>query len=217
MNRKVAVVTLILFCMLAGGLISIQVHSQEYYSTDLSRQSISDLVILLHEANKHRLELANQQRNVAESVSRRAAESLTEAELLSQLQQEQTTLHIANADCAVTGSGVTICFEDDSSLLSNDLLNILNELWGTGAEAIAVNDIRITNTSSFSTTVKNHEVKLTIDNQPLFPPIYIRAIGNSDDLVAGVTFPGGIIDNLRNLFNVQPVITKEKELTLPAA
>lgn len=217
MKRKAGIVTITILCLLAGFMILLQVHTQEYYSSDLNHQKTSDLVAIVNESNEKRHELEKQHQSTAQTLATLEAQSLTEAELLTQLEQEQASLLIANNTTAVRGPGISITFEDDSALLSNDLVAILNELWGTGAEAIAINDVRVTNKSSFSTTVKNHDVRLTVDGKALEVPITIRAIGNSDNLETGVTFPGGILDNLKSLFGTAPMIIKEAEITLPAA
>jgi len=86
----------------------------------------------------------------------------------------------------VTGPGVRIQLDDAPDGTSNgivrdeDLAILLDGLWVAGAEAIAVNDHRITATAG----IRNVGRAIHISNQPLAPPYTIQAIGNPNTLQA---------------------------------
>jgi uncharacterized protein YlxW (UPF0749 family) len=63
-------------------------------------------------------------------------------------------------------------------LTDRDVRSVVNELWNDGAEAIAVNGVRLTPTSA----IRFAGQAVLIDFQPISPPYVISAIGNSDDL-----------------------------------
>ena len=58
---------------------------------------------------------------------------------------------------------------------------MVNELWAVGAEAISVNDIRLTPTSA----IRFAGEAVLVDFEPISPPYVIRAIGNADRLDTG--------------------------------
>ena len=76
------------------------------------------------------------------------------------------------------GRGGTTPIGATNILTDRDVRSVVNELWADGAEAIAVNNIRLTPTSA----IRFAGQAVLIDFQPISPPYKIRAIGNSDDL-----------------------------------
>jgi uncharacterized protein YlxW (UPF0749 family) len=68
------------------------------------------------------------------------------------------------------------------NLLSDrDIRSVVNQLWADGAEAIAVNGIRLTPTSA----IRFAGDAVLVDFQPISSPYTIEAIGNSDSLATG--------------------------------
>ncbi|MCL2780363.1 MAG: DUF881 domain-containing protein [Actinomycetia bacterium] len=65
------------------------------------------------------------------------------------------------------------------SLTDRDIRAVVNELWRDGAEAIAVNGIRLTPTS----TIRVAGDAVLVDFQPIGSPYTIRAIGDPDLLI----------------------------------
>lgn len=66
-------------------------------------------------------------------------------------------------------------------LIDRDVRSVVNQLWSDGAEAISVNDIRLTPTSA----IRFAGDAVLVDFRPIESPYVIRAIGNSGDLVTG--------------------------------
>lgn len=86
----------------------------------------------------------------------------------------------------VKGNGIRIEIEN------GDLLHIINALNNAGAEAISINDNRIT----FFSEIKNDGDIVTLDNNILEEPMEIKAIG-ADSLLAAITMPGSYIDKFK--------------------
>jgi uncharacterized protein YlxW (UPF0749 family) len=61
-------------------------------------------------------------------------------------------------------------------LTDRDVRSVVNELWHDGAEAIAVNDVRLTPTSA----IRFAGEAVLVDFQPITAPYVIAAVGNSD-------------------------------------
>ncbi|HEV7193920.1 MAG TPA: DUF881 domain-containing protein [Jatrophihabitantaceae bacterium] len=66
-------------------------------------------------------------------------------------------------------------------LTDRDVRSVVNELWADGAEAISINDVRLTPTSA----IRFAGEAVLVDFQPITSPYVIRAIGNADDLATG--------------------------------
>ncbi|WMJ81369.1 DUF881 domain-containing protein [Clostridium sp. MB40-C1] len=100
----------------------------------------------------------------------------------------------------VQGEGVVIYITPQSALFNtkvespaivdSDLLKIINELNASDAEAMSINDIRITS----RTAIRNASNYITVNEERISPykRITIKAIGNKAKLKAGLEFPGAI-------------------------
>jgi uncharacterized protein YlxW (UPF0749 family) len=66
-------------------------------------------------------------------------------------------------------------------LTDRDVRSVVNELWTDGAEAISVNDVRLTPTSA----IRFAGDAVLVDFQPISSPYTIRAIGNANNLATG--------------------------------
>lgn len=80
---------------------------------------------------------------------------------------------------AVPGRGGTVPITATHILTDRDLRSVVNELWADGAEAIAVNGIRLTPTSA----IRFAGEAVLVDLQPVTSPYTIAAIGDPDSLV----------------------------------
>lgn len=71
-----------------------------------------------------------------------------------------------------------------------DLVRIVNELYAAGAEAISINDIRLTTTSG----IRNAGNSILINENRISynEKVTIKAIGNRELLMAALNFPGNI-------------------------
>lgn len=100
-------------------------------------------------------------------------------------------LELASATVAVTGPGVVAVLDDrpagqgtgpglprggqvgSGRVLDRDLQDLVNGLWAAGAEAISVNDLRLT----ARTAIRSAGEAILVDYRPLSPPYVVRAIG----------------------------------------
>lgn len=89
------------------------------------------------------------------------------------------------------------------TIKDEDLLKVINDLRGAGAEAIAINDQRIIATSEVRLAGNHINVNLT----RLSPPYKVIAIGNSGTLKSSLEIKGGLVEYLNDLgitVKVQP-------------
>lgn len=111
---------------------------------------------------------------------------------------------------SVEGPGVIIYINPKTSVFGSQagftsiqdfqLLNIVNELYAAGAEAVSINDIRLIANSSIRTAGSS----IRINNERISPSerITISAIGNKTVLEGSMQFPGAIPNEIRTSYEV---------------
>ncbi|MDK2881157.1 MAG: hypothetical protein PWQ99_932 [Clostridia bacterium] len=200
--------------LLLGLLLTVQFRTQQSYLSDLSQQKTEDLVTMLNKLyeKKNSLEreiftLDEQQRSFSADVF--AGEALTR-DLRQELLRQQMALGLV----PVKGPGITVTFEATPPIVYLDIIDVINELWASQAEAIAINDIRVTTWTKIYWNKQN--LALTVDGQIVPFPCTIKAIGNPEQLESGLRLLGGVLDDLA-IYDIHPVVRKAEMLELPAA
>ncbi len=197
--------------VLLGILISTQIQTQHRLMSDLSMQTTSDLSIMLKNLTDKRWQLSEAIDEAEDNLITYQNDYQNDAELIDRINNELNRLQLINGTAKVHGSGIQITVS--GNMLASDLIVILNELWAAGAEAVAVNDYRITATTGINYVDAQNKTYLTCDGAIIQDPIKIRAIGNSKILEKSLTMPGGIADNL-SLYQVYLHITLQDDITL---
>jgi uncharacterized protein YlxW (UPF0749 family) len=126
---------------------------------------------------------------------------------------------------ALTGPGLRITLSDapdvgtvvdpDRRVQDVDLQILVNGLWASGAEAIAVNDHRLTST----TAIRSAGSAILVDLNPLVGPYVVDAIGDASDLqtrLARVS-AGQHLATLRTTYSIGVDVSAKRSLQLPAA
>ena len=52
-------------------------------------------------------------------------------------------MRLINGGLAATGPGITVTIDGDTPVLAMNLVDLVNELWASGAEAISINGHRM--------------------------------------------------------------------------
>jgi uncharacterized protein YlxW (UPF0749 family) len=111
---------------------------------------------------------------------------------------------------AVQGEGIVLQVDGDLDAIA--LNDLLNELRNAGAEALAVDDVRITHRS----VAVQGPVSLLVDGHQVERSFTVSAIGSPDGLLATMERPGGIIAQLQQFIDATIVATESDRITLPA-
>jgi len=91
-----------------------------------------------------------------------------------------------------------------------DLSGIVNELWASGAEAVAINGYRILATTGF----KSDGQGILAGIVRLYAPYDIQAIGNAEVLKSALSLRGGLVEGLRSV-GVIVAVEQQDTLVLP--
>ena len=131
---------------------------------------------------------------------------------------------------AVTGPGVRITVDNaaadpdadpatdtgaEGRVLDIDLQELVNGLWVAGAEAVAVDGVRVT----ARTSIRMAGDAIFMDLQPLTRPYVITAIGDPDSLAAKFSdsYGGAWMQTLAGTYGVRFDLANDDSLMLPAA
>lgn len=104
-------------------------------------------------------------------------------------QEKESILQINSGLNSVSGPGIVIKLSDAintdalkaeetsyARVFDSDLQLITNSLWASGAEAISINNMRI----SSNTAIRSAGDAILVNYRPLLPPYEIKAIGGKD-------------------------------------
>jgi uncharacterized protein YlxW (UPF0749 family) len=99
-------------------------------------------------------------------------------------------------------------------VLDVDMQLVVNGLWQAGAQAIAINGIRLTSTTAIRTAGE----AILVDFRPLVPPYSIAAVGPADlaERFAD-TGASGELDELREDYGIQSDVEPQADVTVPAS
>ncbi|MDQ7994153.1 MAG: DUF881 domain-containing protein [Propionicimonas sp.] len=133
---------------------------------------------------------------------------------------ELAALEAATGVGAVTGPGVLVVVDDgdpadrQAQIVDADLRQLVNQLWHSGAEAVAINGHRL----SSRTAIRGAGDAITVDYRSLTRPYRVEAIGDADAMIA--QFPsssgGQWWSYLRQNYGVGFELTRADSLALGA-
>lgn len=145
-------------------------------------------------------------------------------------------LAASTGTAAVTGPGVRLVIDDAGDtgaggsadtprqmdglhdlgrLRDRDLQAIVNGLWQSGAEAVAINGQRLTALSA----IRAAGDAILVDNRPLVPPYTVLAVGDGPKLTAAfrATEAGRYLRILQDSSGIRAALSTQRTVTLPAA
>ncbi|OKJ70162.1 hypothetical protein AMK30_28690 [Streptomyces sp. CB02460] len=173
--------------------------------------------------------LESQVEEVRDDVSSRQRKALQEhggdqAELVALL-SGATSVHgpglkvvVDDAEDTDQGGGgprETSGFSDTGRVRDRDMQRVVNGLWESGAEAIAINGQRLTALSA----IRAAGDAILVDNKPLVPPYSVLAVGDGKKLAAAFkdSADGRYLQALKDSFDIRTAISVQEKLSLPAA
>ena len=105
--------------------------------------------------------------------------------------------------------------EGPQRVLDRDLQDVVNALWAAGAEAISINDLRLTT----QTAIRSAGEAILVDYRPLSPPYTVRAIGNAKvlepEFVDGEV--GRRLATFTEIYGISLRVTRTDKQTLPGS
>jgi uncharacterized protein YlxW (UPF0749 family) len=211
MHDRRSQATLAAVAFLLGLLVVVQLRTQTADS-GLQNKSTQDLTGLVGGLNTQNDRLRTEISGLQTQLDELRSDHSIGASSIEQIQAELARIRAWAGLDPIAGKGVTITVTGEID--ARGVNDLLNELRNAGAEAIAVEDIRVV----ASTTVSGVPGSLDVGGFLLRDPFRIRAIGKPEILVGSLTRAGGIIAQLGA---TNSAVTIEAEptdalMTLPA-
>lgn len=128
-------------------------------------------------------------------------------------------LVVDDAKEASSGGGAnpreTTGFADTGRVRDRDMQRVVNGLWASGAEAVAINGQRLTALSA----IRAAGDAILVDNKPLVPPYTVLAVGDGERLSTRFqdSADGLYLNALQENYGIRTNISVQSDLRLPAA
>jgi len=212
---------LALFLATVGFLAVVQLRSRQplRQATELPTWRLRELAVLVRQQEAAREALQAE----VETLRRRLREfetALMEGRGLSEaMAKELAQYRLVLGLVPVEGPGVRVTVAEDNAaggvlpaaVHAEDLSGLANELWSAGAEAMAINSVRVMAT----TGIRSAEGRLVLGGVAVGPPYWIEAIGDPAALQAALAIRGGFVEGLRAV-GVRVDVHREARIRLPA-
>jgi uncharacterized protein YlxW (UPF0749 family) len=192
-----------------GVLIAAQFKAQATFRDALPSRREEELVVMFKDAQTENQRLTEQVDGLREKVKHANGPEGA---------QDQTPARWG----ALEGQGVELQISDSAKALvkgenpnialvhNEDLLKIVNELRASGAEAISLNEQRLVEASEISCAGPT----ILVNKTRIAPPFIIRAIGDSETMMAALQLRGGVVEYLQ-FYGIQVNISKKPNVLIP--
>ena len=217
--------------LVAIGLLLTTAAAQARDRAPATAQARSELVTEIEDRTEtnERLEATLATERLAVSDARRTGLRITEQG--SRLARVLATLESTTGAGGVTGPGMSVTLtqvatedsgaDDDprttdateGRVSDRDLQTVVNEVWAAGAEAVSVNEQRLTALSA----IRSAGEAILVDFRPLSPPYEVQAVGPPSMRSAFVGgFGGSYLQVLRD-YGIDFTVEDRGEVVLPAS
>lgn len=176
-----------------GFAIAVQVHANSS-SDSLSNLREDDLIVILDNQNARADRLGQQITGLQQALLRLRDSGDRAAAAKQQAEQDAAALGVLLGTLPATGPGVRVTIADPSHKLKpEDLLDVIEELRGAGAEAIQFGSVRVSTSTAFTALGAG----VAVDGTGLTPPYAVLAIGDAKTLDTALNIPGGVAATVR--------------------
>ncbi|HEX8767847.1 MAG TPA: DUF881 domain-containing protein [Jatrophihabitans sp.] len=202
---------------LLGFALAVQVRSNS--QTDaLASAREDDLVRILDDQNS-RIERLQRQINDLQTARQRLSDSGNNNAVARQEAQRQAdALAVLTGAAPAHGPGIRVSITDPlHALRAEQLLDVVEELRGAGAEVIQFGPVRIGTSSAFTDSGSG----VSLDRTALQPPYQVLAIGDPKTLNTALNIQGGVVNTVHAAggevaIAEQPMISITATRTIPA-
>ncbi|UCC67589.1 MAG: DUF881 domain-containing protein [Armatimonadota bacterium] len=222
-GEKRWVLAMTLVCFALGGLLAVHVRTQQLRgATEVGRQT-SALTWLLTDTRAQLEKQKEETERLRTRVAEYEEEAASEKGLIRLMMDERRNSRIALGLLPVQGPGVELILDDSTMRTGGELggqdffvvhdiylLQVENELWAAGAEAVSLNGHRLISDSAITCSAR----LIKVNDVSISNPFVFLAIGNRDNLTSALNIRGGILDQLRVL-EFQVKLTPKDEIVIP--
>lgn len=191
-------IALTLVCILLGIMLAWQYKSINY------NQSVADMLgKRTDDLKDDYIKLQKQKNDLQDKLKELEKENQTyekvkagDSQAAKQIQDNLEKARIFAGLTGVKGKGIIVTLENNGYIYveDGDVLNVVNELRASGAQAISVNDERIVAMSE----IREAGQYIMINGKQMISPYVIKAISDPDKLERSLRLMGGVLENLED-------------------
>lgn len=216
------VIAAVIFALI--GVLLVTAFWQRQSVQPAVEQRRDDLISRIDQATQGAGQSEQQATQLRASVSQ--LQQLATSGLGEQFSEQLQALEVATGFVGLTGPGAVLNLDDakpplprgvepaEAKVLDTDMQMVVNGLWEAGAQAIAINDVRLTSVTAIRTAGE----AILVDYRPLEPPYRIVAIGPAD--LADRFDQGQSSKDLTQLgtdYGIQSEVTSADTVDVPAS
>jgi uncharacterized protein YlxW (UPF0749 family) len=203
MKKTASQIAVAVVCAILGFLLAYQFKVLSSKETSQENLNNSDIISEIESLKKEKEELSKSNSELTQNLKNIEDSATKEGEVEKEIKNQLDNSRMQSGLVDVTGQGIVITitpknniFSANSSSTSTDLgddelVHLVNLLWFSRAEAIAINDFRVTPQTGIMVSGNYIWVGSAGKVSPK-EPIVIKAIGEKNRLNVGVTFQGNI-------------------------
>lgn len=211
MAARIAQISLFAVALVIGILLVGQLRSQAR-PIELSSLSAQELSTLIETLRARNVELSDGLADLRERIRDYERAEIEGRSVLELTEEDLDRIAAFGGLRAIKGQGIVIEVEIEGSFDPTAVNDLIHELRNAGAEAIAVDDIRITASSVAVPGTPDIE----IDGVPIGRSFAITAIGSPPGLRSAIERPGGILTLLQQSIDAVFTIEQATTLVIPA-
>lgn len=209
MRGRAAQYSLLGVAMVIGVLAVGQLRSQSR-PAEVTRLSVQELSTLIETLTQRNRELRTGLADIREQVREYTLLGSQGQSAIDVSREDLRRITAFAALAPVEGQGIVMTVDGDLDAIA--LNDLINELRNAGAEALAVDDVRIT---ARSVAIQG-ALSLQVDGIDIGRRFSLRAIGSPEGLLAAVERPGGIISQLKLFVSATIQVRQSESVQLPA-
>lgn len=200
-KRKIYILIIALFL---GFFIIIQTRSFHDANELLVRDMDSNIFQEIHILKTKNEDLRKEIEELESTLARFTDQNLA----LEAIQDEIEKYEKLTGDISVFGPGVTVTINEE--ITTPWLIDLINDFFNSGAQAVAINGIRIVNkTVGFDTLPLG---QILLNGSIISPPYSFIVLGEPNSLTSIFNLPGGIFDRIKATFPSMEIDIISKEI-----
>ncbi|MCL6610778.1 MAG: DUF881 domain-containing protein [Peptococcaceae bacterium] len=212
MYLSIGVITMIL-----GVMLAVQFRTNRFIEQSVPADRAQELQV---EYSKLEKDIRKFDREIEDLTYKLEQAKKGQMQAREAIQDELKKARINAGLVTVSGPGIEVVMDNPPSqsrrnsifiIRDVDLLRVVNELWGAGAEAVSINGQRMISTSE----IRQAGSFININLERIEPPFQILAIGSPEKLKSALEISGGLADYFKDL-GIVVKIQSHSSLTVPA-
>ncbi len=209
MKSRSAQLSLTIICFILGLLLVAQFRIQRMTDSSLLSGSSADQLVIISNLVENNTHLREEMETLEEQLNE--YQRATGGAVLETLVEELNKVRIINGLVEVSGAGIEVSLDGPIGVL--DVQDLINELRNAGAEALTINEERLT---LYSAIAGAEDRGMTINGVKLSRPYVLQAIGQPGTMETAVLRSGGLIDTLERSYDgLAASVIKRERMTLP--